>query len=100
MEGWDVQVLFRPVTEEAVEGMIVSNDCALTRSQKRCPVMLYYVLLRFVCYAELPNCLFLLWNSSDSKGEFSFYAFITNNKVLLYLFGGGGVSTGKTDANS
>ena len=99
MEGWDVQVLFRPVTEEAVEGMIVSNDCALTRSQKRCPVMLYYVLLRFVCYAELP-VFFLLWNSSDSKGEFSFYAFITNNKVLLYLFGGGGVSTGKTDANS
>ena len=26
------------------------------------------------------------WNSSDSKGTFSFYAFIMNNKVLLYLY--------------
>ena len=29
---------------------------------------------------------FLLWNLSDPKGTFSFYAFIMNNKVLLYLY--------------
>ena len=29
---------------------------------------------------------FLVWNSSDPKDKFSFYAFIMNNKVLLYLY--------------
>ena len=32
------------------------------------------------------NCLivFLLWNSSHPKGKLSFYAFIMNNKVVLF----------------
>ena len=35
---------------------------------------------------ELSNCTFFLLKSSDPKGKFSFYAFIMNNKVLLYLY--------------
>ena len=30
--------------------------------------------------------LFKSWNSSDPKDKFSFYAFIMNKKVLLYLY--------------
>ena len=53
--------------------------------------MLYYVLLCSICILLPLLCwivylFFLLWNSSDSKGTFSLYAFIVNNKILLYLY--------------
>ena len=49
--------------------------------------MFYDVLLRFICillplFCWIVHLPFLLWNSSDPKGKFSFYACITNNKVL------------------
>ena len=37
------------VNVEAVEGSNMSNVCALNRSQKRCLMMFYYVLNRFIC---------------------------------------------------
>ena len=51
----------------------------------------YSVLLRFICILLHLLCSavylsFLLCNSSDPKDKFSFYAFIMNNKVLLYLY--------------
>ena len=52
--------------------------------------MFYYVLLRFIlfvytylCYVELSKYPFYMWNSSDPKGKFPFYAVIINNDVLL-----------------
>ena len=62
--------------------------------------MHFFVLLRFIlfvysylCNVELSTCFLLFWgggggggDSSDPKDKFSFYAFITNDKVLLYLF--------------
>ena len=47
--------------------------------------MFYYVLLYLyiLAFAVLKYLSFLLWNSSDPKDKFSFYAFIMNNKVLL-----------------
>ena len=50
--------------------------------------MFYYVLLYLyiLAFAVLKYLSFLLWNSSDPKDKFSFYAFIMNNKVLLYLY--------------
>ena len=40
----------------------------------------------YLCCVELSTLVlyFLVWNSSDPKDKFSFYAFIMNNKVLLY----------------
>ena len=48
-------------------------------------VMFYYVLLYLyiLAFPVLKYLSFLLWNSSDPKDKFSFYAFIMNNKVLL-----------------
>ena len=50
------------------------------------------VLLTVAILNHLSNCLSfffsvlcVLWNWSDPKGKFSFYASIMNNKVLLYL---------------
>ena len=68
-----------------------SNVCAFNRSQKRCFMMFYSVLLRFICILLHSLCSavylsFLLWHSSDPKEKNSFYAFIMNNKVLLYLY--------------
>ena len=50
--------------------------------------MFYYVLLYLyiLAFAVLKYLSFLLWNSSDPKDKFSFYAFIMNNKVLLHLY--------------
>ena len=38
----------------------------------------------YLCCVELSTCPFIVWNLSDPKDRFSFYAFIMNNKVLLY----------------
>ena len=40
----------------------------------------------YLCCVELSTLVlyFLVWNTSDPKDKFSFYAFIMNNKVLLY----------------
>ena len=50
-----------------------------------CFTVLFYFKTH-LCYVELSNCPFvLLVNSSDPKGKFSFYAFLMNNLVILYL---------------
>ena len=38
----------------------------------------------YFCCVELSTCSFIVWNSSDPKEKVSFYAFIMNNKVILY----------------
>ena len=53
------------------------------------PRSFFYILLAMTAQ-NLMNLIishvsFLLWNLSDPKGKFSCYAFIINNKVLLYL---------------
>ena len=54
--------------------------------------MFYYILHHFICIlsylccVELSACPFMVWNLSDPKDKFSFYVFITNNKVLLHLY--------------
>ena len=61
------------VNVKAVVGRNPSNVSALNRSQKRCFMMVYYVLLRFICIlsyllcVELSTCPFIVWNSSDPK---------------------------------
>ena len=76
------------VNGDEAEGRNTSNDCVLNQSQKQhlpCFTALFY-LNRHLRYAELSNCPFvLLVNSTDPKGKFSFYAFIKNNIVILYL---------------
>ena len=55
--------------------------------------MLYSILLRFILFIDsitivmLNNQIVLLcvWNATDPKSNFSFYAFIMNNKFLLCL---------------
>ena len=52
-------------------------------------VLLLYVVFRFICILLPLLCWtaylsFLEWNSSDPKEKQSFYAFIMNNKVILY----------------
>ena len=65
---------------------------ALNRSNKRRSTIFtdFTPLYLFVyCYLIMLNCLncpFLLLNSSDPKGRFSFDAFIMNNNVLLCLY--------------
>ena len=79
------------VNGDSKEGRNMSNDCALNLSQKCCFTTLYS-LFEFICILftfVVLNCLivhFYWWNSSDPKGKFSFYAFIINNKVLLFVF--------------
>ena len=53
------------VNVEAVEGRNTSSVCALNRSQKRCFMIFYYVLLciicrldSYFCHVELSNCPF------------------------------------------
>ena len=81
------------VKEEPVEGTNTGNDCAPNRSQKRLSryFTTFYSVLFYLCTLTfvMLNCETALlpgWNPSDSKGKFSFYAFIMNNKVLLYLY--------------
>ena len=51
-----------------------------------CFTPLYVICRLYLCYVDLTNCLgFCVWNLSDPKDKFSFYACIMNNKVLLYL---------------
>jgi len=45
---------------------------------------MFCVLLPLLCWIGFLS--FLLWNSCNTKGKFSFYAFITNNNVLSYLY--------------
>ena len=54
-------------------------------------VFLYDVLLHFLfvylylCGDQLSKC-GSNWNSNDPENNFSFHAFIMNNKLLLYLY--------------
>jgi len=59
--------------------------------EQRCFTPFYSVLFVFsyFCYVELPFFFFLfslLLDSRDPKDKLLFYAFIMNNKILLYLY--------------
>ena len=59
------------------------NNATLERGEE---LSVYSVLSVYshLCCVELSACPFLLRNSRDPKDTFSSYAFIVNNKVLLY----------------
>ena len=62
----------------------MSNVCALNRSQKLCFTLFY---LYTPTFAVLNRRLVLfIVEFKCPKRQISFYAFIMNNKVLLYLY--------------
>ena len=47
---------------------------------------LFLFVSSHLSYAEQTIIVLFVWNLSDPKARCSFYAFIMNNKVLLYLY--------------
>ena len=72
------------VNVEAMEGRTMSNNCALSQSQKRC-FMLFYRFYLYILAVVVLNCLLVILTGipETQKGKFSFYAFIMNNKFLF-----------------
>ena len=49
--------------------------------------ILHYSILSvysYLCCVELSTCPFIVWNSNDPKGKKIIYAFIMNDKIILY----------------
>ena len=73
-----------------MEGRNMSNDCALSQSQKQCFITFYCVLIYLYALTFVTlHCLIVLGGGGggDPKGKFSVYAFIIfiTNTVFLYF---------------
>ena len=68
----------------------MTSDCWLdhhkTSEAMLCFTKFYSILSEcsYFCCVELSACPFKVWNSSDPKDNFLFYAFIMSNKVISY----------------
>ena len=58
------------------------------RSNVLCLTTFYSIssVYSYLCCLELSTSPFTVWNLSDPKVKFSFYALIMNNKILLSVY--------------